>query len=85
MTRFLLVTLGQKFCVDWYEACGQSSFAKHILEKIGNAESGSKRVARSGSTEVVSKDALSYQTHNSAYQYAGADKESRSSGALFNR
>lgn len=79
--RFLLVVLGQQFCVDGNERRGECALAEDVLQEVWDAKRGAECVAFAGTAEVMSKDSLPDQADDATDENPRADKERGPSGA----
>jgi len=71
--------------VDRNERSGENSFAKHILQKIGNSECGAEGVCCVRVAEVVREDAVADQACDAAEENTGCDQERVALGCGFGR
>jgi len=71
---------GAQASIDRNKRRRKDSFAKEVLQKVGNAESCSKSVRSIGVAEVVGKDTIADQPNQAAEQNTRSDRQRRSPG-----
>lgn len=60
--------MSQKIGIYRYERCGQDTFAKEVLEEIGNPERGPECVGRITVSEIVGENAVPDQPGDPAQE-----------------
>ncbi len=73
----IVIAAGQQRRVDGDEGGRQRSFAKQVVEKVGNPQRGAERVGRRSQPEVVREDPLPHQARQPAAQDADGDQRRR--------
>ena len=75
--RFFIVIARQQRRIDRNEGSGENTFAKQILQRIGNAEGRLKRVRGIGIAEIMGKNAFANQPRDPAQKDSGSDEKRR--------
>src|SRR5262249_43161460 len=80
LASFFFVFAGKKIGVNRNKRGGENTFAKKILQEIGDAEGGLEDVGGIGIAEVVGENAVANEACNTGEKDSSGDKKSEASG-----